>query len=72
MAAPVSSTGQAMEDVLYLYGNPTTLTGRWCASRDLHPVAGRGAGAVASSTRTTPSAGLRVSARWYPQYLPDL
>ena len=40
--------------------------------RDLHPTSGRCAGAVASSAGTTQAAGLRVSARWHPQSLPDL
>ena len=62
VAAPVSSIGQAMEDVLDLYAEPYGADRPWCALTRLStpPEADR------------PTSGLRVSPRWHPQHLPVL
>ena len=54
----------AMEEVLDLYAEPY--------APDRPVVCFDETSTVASSTRTTPTPRLRVSARWYPQHLPGL
>ena len=63
----------AMEDVLDLCAEPyDPQRPGGVLRRDLHPVAGRGARAVARPAGTTAAAGLRVSSRRHPQHLPGL
>ncbi len=60
--APVSSTGQSMEDVLDRYADPYGADRPWCALTRLSPL----------SEADWPTSGLGVSPRSHPQHLPIL